>query len=190
MNPYKILVTGVGISGKSNLAKKLEENLSKLFNPIVNKDVDWDHDALIVPEEAIVYILQTPKGCQAERRHGISLADFNRIVYCNPDLETYAKLLASRGCAWFKEGVIEKGLDENPTPYSFEKLPNIIERIAEYALRKERLKNEDIDYFTNAGLIGRVTFLKPVIVNSTLLSFEGYDNNLEQLIGEINLWMR
>ncbi|GEM_PF-1523489 len=185
MNTYKILVTGVSISGKSNLARMLEIDFSEHFLPITNKDVDWDKDALIVPQDSRIYILQTPKGCKTEAEHGILLTCFDKILYSDPDMETYTELLASRGCAWFKEGVVEKGLDIDPEPSSLDKLSGIFGRILGYALKKEKLRSEDMAYFKRANLMGRVVVLKPAIENKNYLSFEGYPTMLEQIVEEV-----
>ena len=187
MNPYRILVTGVGISGKSNLSKCLEEDLSQYFDQVINKDVDWDEDALVVPPNSRIYILQTAKGCRAEAEHQISLSDFDRILYSDPSIDTYLEFLASRGYAWFREGIVDKGLDTDPKPYSNEKLPAIIRRIASYASRREKLRNEDLIYFSRPELISRVEILRPMIMGPNSLSFEGYPKVLEQIVKEVNL---
>ena len=136
----------------------------------------------IVPSDSRIYILQTPKGCQAEIEHGILLTDFDKILYSDPDMETYTKLLTSRGCAWFREGVVENGLDKDPKPYSLDKLQSIFERILGYASKKEKLRSEDMDYFRIANLMEKLIVLKPIIENSNSLSFEGYSAGLEQIV--------
>lgn len=180
---YQILITGVGIVGKTSLAGLVEKDLSKKY-PVVNKDIDYDRDALIVPRGGI-YIFQTPHGCRAETEDRISFTNFNKILYLNPDMETYIEFLKSRGCAWFEEGVVERGKDKNPRPYSSEKLAEIFGNVMGYAIRKEERTKEDIKYFKGRNL--RIEILKPIIEGPKNLCFEGYSKVLEQILKEAEL---
>lgn len=183
--PYKILVTGVSISGKTSLSKHIERDLTKLSLFVTNKDVDWDEDALIVPQDSNIYLLQTPKGCTTEEEHRIAPVEFDKILYSDPNIQTYHEFLTSRGCAWFKEGVVEKGLDTNPEPYSNEKLPDIIKRILNYESARERLRNEDIIYFNSPKLRHKLRVLRPEITRQGKLFFKNYTKTLEEIIGEV-----
>ena len=104
-------------------------------------------------------------------------------MYCNPTLETYTEFLTSRACAWFREGIIEKGIDFNPTPYSIEKLPEIIKRVAKYSATREKLREEDKSYFNKFKSKTRIII--PEIIDSKELFFKNYDKTLEEILSEI-----
>src|SRR3989339_1677060 len=181
-NTYKILITGTGIAGKTSLASRIEKDFNNHLISTSYKDVDWDKDALTIPSTN-AYILQSPKGCEIEKAHKISPDNFNKILYCNPTLETYTEFLTSRACAWFREGIIEKGIDFNPTPYSIEKLPEIIKRVAKYSATREKLREEDKSYFNKFKSKTRIII--PEIIDSKELFFKNYDKTLEEILSEI-----
>jgi len=181
--PYKILVTGLSVSGKTSLASQLEKDFNNHSVLIENKDVDWDKDALIISQGLEAYILQTPKGCEIEKAHKISPNDFHKILYSDPDLETYIEFLTSRACAWFKEGVVERGLDFDPVPYSLEKLPRIIRRATKYAASREEFKKEDERYFDRFKSKTRIII--PEIIDSGRLFFKNYNTALEEILSEV-----
>jgi hypothetical protein len=183
MKPYSILITGIGISGKSSLAKMLEEDLCGCDVNVVNKDVDWDRGALDVPDSQ-AYILQTPKGCDAERIHEISFGNFDKILYCDPGVTTYLSLLANRGCAWVREGILEKG-DEDVDPYSIRKTLIILRKISEYAASRSKLRQGDIRCFNNFVPGGRVRRLEPFFDSGNLL-FKNYDVVLEDIVESLH----
>lgn len=178
--PYKILITGTPISGKTNLARKLEEDLVGKGLKTVNRDVDYDLNWKDVPSGSNAYLLQTPHGSGAEEEDGIRFDDFNKILYVSPDKETQRELLKSRAMAWFDAGVTEWGVDKNPQPRSVTKLPGILDNILKYASRIPEILKEDENFIKERNL-ERIT---PILEKGNLC-FIGYEETLNKILNEI-----
>lgn len=179
--PYKILVTGPPVSGKTQVAGKLEKDLAKAGFSVVNRDVDYDSDWRVIPANIDFYMLQTPHGSDAEKEDGINFFNFNKILYTNPDDETYKKFLAGRGEAWFKMGRVDLTEDFEPKPYSLEKLPKIIEKIAGYAINKHELVKKDIDFFSESISAPNLEIIVPTISRKQIF-YKNYKEALDEIL--------
>lgn len=181
-NLYKILITGTPISGKTNTAKKLENNLIDKGLKVSNKDIDYDKNWREIPSYIDVYILQTPHGSEAEEKDGIQFKNFNKIIYMNPTSKTIKEFLASRGTAWFKEGVVELPCD-NPQPYSTDLLPRIIKRILNYAYNIPELIKKDKIYFQKEGI--EINTIVPFFEEEEI-KFRNYQEIFYKILNEVN----
>lgn len=177
---YKILITGTPIGGKTNLARKLEEDLIRKGLKTANRDVDYDLNWEAIPLGSNAYILQTPHGSRAEEEDGIRFNDFNKILYVSPDKETQRELLKSRAIGWFDAGVTEWGVDKNPQPHSVTKLPGILDNILRYASRIPEILKEDENFIKEKNL-ERIT---PILEKENL-HFIGYEETFNEILNEI-----
>lgn len=182
ISPYKLLVTGVGICGKTTLARKLERDLAAQNYNVQNVDLDYNTNWRQVNPDSQFYILQTPHGCESEIIDGIDFNDFKRILYIQTDRDTYHELLAVRGMAWFRKGVVEATEDFDPKPYSLEKLKGILRKTAGYASRMESNLQKDLEFFSRYP---STRILDCTIQDEDTLAFNGYKETLEDILEDL-----
>lgn len=178
---YKILVTGTPISGKTNVARKLENDLLNEGLFVTNKDVDYDSNWREIDPASDVYLLQTPHGSDAEEEDGIKFDAFNRILYVHPDKKTQKEFLKSRMRAWFEKGVIEIGRDPNPKPRSLTKIPGILKNVLGYHFKIPRLFKEDSKFIEERG----ARLVTPILNKKEELYFVNYSDELKEILGDV-----
>ena len=178
---YKILVTGTPISGKTNVARKLENDLLNEGLLVTNKDVDYDSNWREIDPASDVYLLQTPHSSIAEKEDGIKFDAFNRILYVHPDKKTQRKFLRSRMQTWFEKGVTEVGIDSNPKPYSLTKIPGILKNVFGYYSRIPRLFREDSKFIEERG----ARLVIPTLNENGGLYFVNYLEELEEILKDV-----
>jgi hypothetical protein len=178
MPSYSVLITGLPSSGKTTLAKLLEQDLRQRGFAVANKDLDYDIDWRQRPQTGI-YLLQTPHGAVAEEKDGIRFDAFDRLLITWADEDTYNMMLSVRGAAWFREGVAEKTEDFLPTPYAIEKLPRIMRKITGFASRRARNHTEDLVCFQRFPK--KAHFVQTCIEDDGL-SYLGYAPALECIV--------
>ena len=96
----KILITGVGITGKSTFRKALKKSFPKAV------DIDGDYDYKRFPEkfdEQTMYIIEDVHGLMTEERC-LPLEDYDRIIYLLPDLISHVLFWLKRVWRWFQNG--------------------------------------------------------------------------------------
>ena len=124
--------------------------------------------------------MQTPHGIDSEKEDGIDFSDFNLISYVHPkDVRIMNELLASRGEAWFRDGVIEHPSKEKPTPNNPKLFYPIVKRILEYATLIPQVLDEDLKGFKERGV--DVIKVHPYFKKSELC-FKGYDKLLSKIL--------
>jgi len=178
---YKILVTGTPISGKTNVARKLENDLLNEGLLVTNKDVDYDSNWREIDPASDVYLLQTPHSSIAEKEDGIKFDAFNRILYVHPDKKTQREFLKSRMQAWFEKGVIEIGRDSNPKPGSLTKIPGILKNVLGYHFRIPKLFREDSKFIEERG----ARLVIPILNKNGELDFINYSEELKEILGYV-----
>jgi len=178
---YKILVTGTPISGKTNVARKLEHDLLNEGLLVTNKDVDYDSNWGEINPASDVYLLQTPHGSDAEEEDCIKFNAFNRILYVHPDKKTQREFLKSRMQAWFDKGVIEIGRDPNPKPRSLTKIPGILKNVLGYYFMIPRLFKEDSKFIKERG----ARLITPILNKNEELDFVNYSEELKEILGDV-----
>jgi len=99
----KILITGLGITGKSTFRKLLYSQYANTDKEVVNLDLDYDRARLpkeFVPK--IVYILEDVHGPTANAV--VPLKEFDLVYYLLPSWWTHLRFWLSRIWIWFKIG--------------------------------------------------------------------------------------
>lgn len=95
----KILITGVGITGKSTLRRTLKDLLSRI---ITAEDFDGDYQEMPDFKERIVYIIEDVHGTTKEAC--LPLNDYDLIFYLLPSPLSHLIFWFKRMAVWFKEG--------------------------------------------------------------------------------------
>lgn len=180
----RICVTGLPIGGKTNLANKLQKDLSG-FGKVINHDVDYTSDwkDYYLGRNEEFYILQTPHGAEAEIEDGVFFNDFGVIASSIPETSCYLRLLVNRGFAWFKEGVEKYPCNKKPTPFSPKLINPIIRNIVYCYENQKRWIKEDREGFRERGI--DLIEIIPYFRNSKL-SFENYSKLLLEIFKKWN----
>lgn len=101
----KILITGLGNTGKSTLRARLTEFC--VNNHILHKAFDCDHDRSHMPpqdefENDTIYFIEDVHGLTKESFYPTGFYD--KIYYVLPSWLTHLRLWIFRMCIWFKRG--------------------------------------------------------------------------------------
>jgi len=95
----KILITGVGITGKSTLRRTLKDLLSRM---ITSEDFDGDYQEIPDFKEGIVYVIEDVHGLTEEAC--LLLNDYDMILYLLPTPLSHLIFWLKRMLVWFREG--------------------------------------------------------------------------------------
>jgi len=99
----KILITGLGITGKSSLLKWLKTFLPLIQNTIM-LDLDYDREKLPKAfEPNILYVLEDVHG--PTKNAVIPLIEYNLILYLLPSWFTHLKYWLARMHIWYQLGL-------------------------------------------------------------------------------------
>lgn len=95
----KILITGVGITGKSTLRRTLKDLLSRI---ITAEDFDGDYQEMPDFKEGIVYVIEDVHGLTEESC--LPLNNYDLIIYLLPTPFSHLVFWLKRMLVWFREG--------------------------------------------------------------------------------------
>ncbi len=103
MEPLKILITGIGITGKSAFRKYLFNYLKILSVRVEQFDCDYDRNKLPIKfSSEKIYLIEDVHGpCD---NSVFSLDSFDFIFYLLPDPLIHFRFWISRMIMWYKEG--------------------------------------------------------------------------------------
>ena len=99
----KILITGIGITGKSTFRRTLKKLIS--LTGLLVKDVDGDYEE--VPEkfeEEIVYIIEDVHGLMKSEEVCLLLDNYDLVIYLLPTLFSHLIFWLKRIWTWSREG--------------------------------------------------------------------------------------
>lgn len=127
----KILITGIGITGKSSFRRNLVRNLREIGLEVVQYDSD-EFKELRSPEDIdcgnapksfqqdVFYIIEDIHG--SEERAYLPLKEYNLIIYLLPSKTSHAVFWLSRMWKWFQFGQFswEKDIGWKGTGKSFD----------------------------------------------------------------------
>lgn len=140
MRKLKILITGVGSSGKSTLRRKLKE----LFPESISVDLDRDKIPSFQPD--LLYFIEDVR---ATTKASLSLEKFDLIVYVVPDRISHFLFWFSRFWSWFKYGKgcwrRERGWIGNGKKYNLRNLPVFIPELFSNFRNCRRWIKEDLN---------------------------------------------
>ena len=99
----KVLITGLGITGKSSFRKKLYQWLSEIGLTVEQYDCDYDRHLLPSAfRPSVVYLIEDVHGPTAGAV--FPLSSFNLIFYLWPCPTVQLRFLLRRAWQWFKTG--------------------------------------------------------------------------------------
>jgi transposase len=97
----KILITGIGLTGKSTFRRTLKNMLSE--TGIIVKDIDGDYENLPERfEEKTLYLIEDVHGPTEEAC--LSLDNYDLIIYLLPTFLSHLIFWFKRMWVWFQEG--------------------------------------------------------------------------------------
>ena len=143
----KILITGLGITGKSSLLKWL-----KIFLPLIQKtiflDLDYQRKELPVAfEPDILYVLEDVHG--PTRSAVIPLTEYNLVLYLLPSWFTHLKYWLARIDIWYQIGLYAWDPDKGQRKGTgkskdWRNLPGIFKEFWAHFPKRSRTIGEDL----------------------------------------------
>lgn len=154
----KILITGIGITGKSSFRRILVGKLREIGYEVAQYDADefkeLRHQADIgceKPEEfqkSVVYVIEDVHG-PVEDKSCLPLQDYDLILYLLPSKASHAVFWLSRMWKWFKFGQFswekETGWSGTGKPYDFRNIIPILKTMIHDFKNRMVWIAEDID---------------------------------------------
>jgi len=103
VRPLKILITGIGITGKSTVRKRLYKIITGWYHAVEHFDCDYDRKKLPIEfSSEKIYLIEDVHG---PAPNAVSpLKSFNFIFYLLPCPFTHLCFWLSRMIIWYKEG--------------------------------------------------------------------------------------
>jgi hypothetical protein len=148
----KILVTGLGITGKSTFCRLIADLHRHSNEEVIYLDLDLDHDRDKLPatfEYRTTYIIEDVHGPTAQAV--LPLQSFNQVYYLQPSWLTHLRFWLSRMWIWFKNGQFAWDADKGEKgqwlgtgrPYDLANLLPIIRDFwSHFKTRKQTIKKD------------------------------------------------
>lgn len=137
----KILITGVGSSGKSTLRRKLKE----LFLKSISVDLDRDEVPDFIPDT--LYFIEDVRATTA--KSSLPLGTFDLIIYVAPDPFSHFIFWLQRFWNWFKNGKgcwkREIGWKGNGKRFDLKNIPVFIPELSENFRNCRKWISEDLE---------------------------------------------
>ncbi|MBP6855871.1 MAG: hypothetical protein KBC26_02815 [Candidatus Pacebacteria bacterium] len=116
--PFYILVSGIGSSGKATMRKAFAKELEARMSQLRVVSFDRDYDKIFPPRvSADVYVVEDVHGLDEQREENgtytrIDGSDgapdgYQFVVYVLPSRGTYKRSLLSRGVGWIRRGKVD-----------------------------------------------------------------------------------
>lgn len=97
----RILITGVGVVGKSTLRRRVKNLISKIGIPV--EDIDSDYQKMPIFKEGMTYVIEDVHGPMTEEAF-LPLEAYHLILYLLPTPFCHLIFWLKRMTIWFKEG--------------------------------------------------------------------------------------
>lgn len=162
----KILITGIGITGKSTFRRMLK----KIFPWIV--DIDGDYEKMPKSfDENQTYIIEDVHALTDEAC--LSLDDYNLVIYLLPDLFTHTLFWFKRVWRWFEngEGSWDKKRQDwlgSGEKYDLGNIPLFLKLMIRNLSKRRQWINQDVDALFE---FKKKTVLIPVRLNQKGIQF-------------------
>jgi len=101
----KIVITGIGITGKSTFRRTLKRLISLIGIPV--EDIDGDYDEEEIPKkfkEETVYIIEDVHALMGTEETCLPLNTYDLIIYLLPTPASHLIFWLRRVWIWFQEG--------------------------------------------------------------------------------------
>lgn len=152
----KILITGIGITGKSSFRKFLFDLLINQDIPAAHYDCDYERDTLPTRfTKNKVYIFEDVHGPTSDAV--MPLVFYNRIYYLLPSPLTHLKFWLSRIRIWFRTGKIAWDPDKNTwagsgQPYDIANTLIILKEFTHNWKNRKKWIKEDLQTIKKTGI--------------------------------------
>lgn len=145
----KILITGLGITGKSTFRKLFAQRSAVNGLPIWALDLDYERDKIPREENSdIVYVYEDVHG--PTKKAVIPLPEYDLIFYLLPSWLTHLRFWLSRMNIWFQNGKFAWDADKSKgewagtrKPYDLRNIPGIVKYFwHHFAKRNQEIKKD------------------------------------------------
>jgi len=155
----KILITGLGITGKSIFHKWQTDNLKNFSNQVIALNFDYDRDKIPdIFNPCSIYIIEDCNGpCE---NAVLPLSRYNLVYYMLPSWFTHLKFYLTRLRIWFENGNFNWDADQGPKgswsgtgkPYDWRNIPGILKYFWKYFPKRRRAIKKDLEVLKASNL--------------------------------------
>jgi len=155
----KILITGLGITGKSSFLRWLETFLKAFLSNVFALDLDHERDKL--PKEfnpEIIYVFEDVHG--PTEKAVIPLKEYDLVLYLLPSWFTHLKFWLDRMLKWYEIGNYDWDADIGKKgawagtgqPRDWRNIPGIFKYFWNHFLKRGKTIEEDMVVLENSGI--------------------------------------